>query len=277
MNDARDLVSPRGESPRPLTRRELRQRREAAAIAQASGAHLDAEPAQDAPAQTHGAPEPVVPPPGGASFGSLAGMFAGTPAQVSAQPTVLTVCTGNICRSPLAESLLRARLADLDLRVHSAGTHALVGHAMTDPAQQLARDRGVDPAIAEAHRARLLTEALLDDADLVLTMTSEHRDYALQLLPRRLHRVFPVREFARLAEGLDDAQVRAVADRAGDRPRDRLVAVVEAVANRRGGSAPKDEDVIDPYRRSTAVYEESAAQLAPALVEVERVIRAALL
>jgi protein-tyrosine phosphatase len=147
---------------------------------------------------------------------------------------------------------------------------------MTEPAQQLARDRGVEPAVADAHRARLLTEPLLDDADLVLTMTTEQRDYAVQLLPRRLHRVFPVREFARLAQDLDDTQLRAIADGAGDGPRERLVAVVEAVAGRRGGSAPKGEDVIDPYRRSMAVYEESAAQLAPALIEVERVIRAAL-
>jgi protein-tyrosine phosphatase len=160
--------------------------------------------------------------------------------------------------------------------VHSAGTHALVGHAMTDPAQQLALARGVDAAVATAHRARLLTEALLDDADLILTMTAEQRDYAVQMLPRRLHRVFPVREFARLAQGLDDAQVRAIADRAGTDPRSRLVAVVEAVSGRRGGTAPKDEDVVDPYRRTVEVYEQSAAQLTPALVEVERVIRAAL-
>lgn len=280
MNDARDLGSPRGESPMPLTRRELRLRREAAAVAEASGAHLDDRQEPDA-AAPQDAPRPSVPqtpdrPPGGASFGSLAGMFADTVRDVSAQPTVLTVCTGNICRSPLAESLLRTHLADLDIRVHSAGTHALVGHAMTEPAQQLARDRGVDPAVADAHRARLLTEPLLDDADLVLTMTTEQRDYAVQLLPRRLHRVFPVREFARLAQDLDDTQLRAIADGAGDDPRERLVAVVEAVAGRRGGSAPKGEDVIDPYRRSMAVYEESAAQLAPALIEVERVIRAAL-
>ena len=44
---------------------------------------------------------------------------------------VLTVCTGNVCRSPLAEALLRERLAPLDIRVRSAGTRALIGSAMT--------------------------------------------------------------------------------------------------------------------------------------------------
>ncbi|WP_308192542.1 hypothetical protein [Microbacterium sp. Au-Mic1] len=290
MNDASDLGTPRGESPMPLSRKELRQRREAAAIAGASGPHVDqaadgagqsptphAAGSLAVPASTEPTPtEDPTSPPGGVSFGSLAGMFAAPAEESSPRPTVLTVCTGNICRSPLAESLLRTRLAELDLRVHSAGTHGMVGHAMTDPAQKLAHDRGVDAGVTAAHRARLLTEPLLDDADLVLTMTSEQRDYAVQMLPRRLHRVFPVREFARLAQGVTDAQVRTIADRAGSDPRRRLVAVVETISDRRGGSAPKDEDVIDPYRRSTEVYEESAAQLTPALAEVERVIRAAL-
>src|SRR5690606_12746543 len=62
---------------------------------------------------------------------SLAALFASTRADLpDAQPNILTVCTGNICRSPLAEAVLASRLADLDLRVHSAGTQALVGHGM---------------------------------------------------------------------------------------------------------------------------------------------------
>ena len=132
MDDARNLGTPRGESPMPLSRRELRQRREAAAIAGASGARVDqATDAAEQPQAPHSAdsvaaaapadhatPDEPTTPPGGVSFGSLAGMFAAAAEESSPQPTVLTVCTGNICRSPLAESLLRTRLAGRDLRVH---------------------------------------------------------------------------------------------------------------------------------------------------------------
>lgn len=69
-------------------------------------------------------------------------MFARPASELSLLPTVLVVCTGNICRSPLAEALLRTRFAGSGLRVHSAGTHALPGVPMTDPAQQVARARG---------------------------------------------------------------------------------------------------------------------------------------
>src|SRR5690606_17245040 len=56
---------------------------------------------------------------------SLAALFESTHEDLpDAQPCILTVCTGNICRSPLAETVLATRLADLDVRVHSAGTQA---------------------------------------------------------------------------------------------------------------------------------------------------------
>ena len=110
---------------------------------------------------------------------------------------LLTVCTGNICRSPLAEALLRERLAPLDVRVSSAGTRALVGYGMTPEAAQLAADYGV-PEVA-AHRARFLTEGLLETPDLILAMSREHRRAIVDLAPRRLRSTFTLREFARLA------------------------------------------------------------------------------
>lgn len=193
-----------------------------------------------------------------------------------AVPRILTVCTGNICRSPLAEVVLRARLKSLGVRVHSAGTHALVDHAMPKQAQQSALELGAEPADVAAHRGRYLVEPMLLEADLVLTMAREHRDVALQLAPSRLRQVLSVREFGRLAQGLTDEQIRSAADAAGHAPADRLTAAVVAVSGMRTFGATDDDDVIDPYRQSDAVYRQAADELAPGLAQVERVARVAL-
>ena len=191
---------------------------------------------------------------------------------------VLTVCTGNICRSPPAEVLLRGSLPDLAVEVASAGTHALVGHSMPEPAQQIGIRLGADAHDAAAHEGRLLTESMLESADLVLAMSREHRARILRALPAALRRTFTVREFARRASQHPDAEIRAAAEAAGHEPRARIRAVAHLFSNSSGHSPddPADDDVIDPYRQSTEVYELSASQLQPALRTVEHVIRTTL-
>lgn len=195
-------------------------------------------------------------------------------------PTILFVCTGNICRSPMAEVVLRSRLGSLDVRIHSAGTHALVGHEMTEPAQSLAVESGGRSEDAASHAARYLVEPMLIEADLVLTMTREHRSHAVKMVPSRVSRTFTVREFARLASPISTPDARATADVAGDSPTARFAAVLQAIADRRvhtaGIADPTDDDIVDPYRRSQETYAQAAAELIPALSEVERIVRAAL-
>jgi len=87
---------------------------------------------------------------------------------------ILLVCTGNTCRSPMAEALLRSELArrGLDgIEVGSAGTGAWEGAPASEGAYLVMLERGED---LSAHRARQLTRDLVASADLVLTMSRSH-------------------------------------------------------------------------------------------------------
>lgn len=182
--------------------------------------------------------------------------------------SILTVCTGNICRSPLAEQLLRAGLAQWpDIFVASAGTASLAGHPMPEQAQSLSREFG--GAHPELHTARDLMPSHLREADLVLALAREHRREAVQMFPKALRRSFTLREFARLIEGVTDADLAAAAALDPSDHPGRLAVLVEVAASRRGmivpPAHPDDDDVTDPFRRSDAVYRASADQLVPAV------------
>lgn len=189
---------------------------------------------------------------------------------------ILTVCTGNICRSPLAEHLLRARLAPYSPVVASAGTRGLASAPMTDEAVQLAVDLGVPAEVASTHRSRFLLDAMLAQPDLILTMTRDHRREVAELAPTRLRSTFTIREFARIASSMSDDKLRAASAEGGTDAAARVRAMGMGVAAQRGLTmplaTPDDDDVIDPYGRSWQTYQLSASQLAPAIDQVVRAV-----
>ena len=191
---------------------------------------------------------------------------------------IMTVCTGNVCRSPLAQQVLAARLSDLPGVITSGGTYEMGAAPMPADAQRLAAEFGVSGDVAAAHRSQLVTSDRLASPDLVLTMAREHRRHIVSLAPSRLRSTFTVREFARLAADTSNDELRAAAA-AATTPSERVRAAVAAVAAHRGmtlpPASPDDDDVVDPYRRSWNTYQASGAQLAPALDEVVRVVRVA--
>lgn len=100
---------------------------------------------------------------------------------------IIVVCTGNICRSPIGEALLRERLRGRVEDVSSAGTGALVGYPADPMAVEVAAEHGLD---LSAHRARQATLPLLSQMDLILTMDQSHNDWLNHQYPQLRGRVY---------------------------------------------------------------------------------------
>jgi len=107
---------------------------------------------------------------------------------------VLIVCTGNTCRSPMVEGMLRASLP-LEwmgrVDVSSAGTSAWEGAPASPFAVDVLRDDGVD---ISGHRSRFLTREMIDESDLVVAMARKHRDRTLELVPSAEDKVILIGE-----------------------------------------------------------------------------------
>ena len=180
-----------------------------------------------------------------------------TPAPVA---RLLFVCTGNICRSAAAERLTRSALAELlpgaaDLvQVTSAGTRAVVDAPVHRDSALAVGERGGD---VSGFAARQLRAHLVAEADLVLTMTTEHRTAVLGLEPRALLRTFTLREAADLAE-----LVGQPGSQAGPGGRSLVQRMAAARSRREPGAV---DDVDDPVSRPLAAHREAVEVIAGCL------------
>ena len=113
---------------------------------------------------------------------------------------IIVVCTGNICRSPIAEALLRQQLSIEKIQVCSAGIAALVHHPADPLARTVALEHGLD---ISAHRAQQATGALLTGMDLILTLDQSHSDWIRIRFPQltgRTHKLGRWRDNADVAD-----------------------------------------------------------------------------
>jgi protein-tyrosine phosphatase len=167
--------------------------------------------------------------------------------------SILVVCTGNVCRSPIAEGFLRKALedalGDAAPSVASAGTAGWEGSEATPEAVAAAAELDVDIA---AHRARRLRPGMAETADLVLCMAREHRDAIVRSTPDVAGRTFTLKELVRLLERLPEG---------GPNLPSRRLAAADRLRRADPTTDDLDDDVADPLGLPLDGYRAIAAEI----------------
>ena len=114
--------------------------------------------------------------------------------------TILVICTGNICRSPMASGLLESLLRDRGVSgvtVESCGVSAWDGSPATPEGVEAAREQGLD---ISRHVARKMNRRIVESADLIVGMASEHREAVKRIAPNAAGRAFTLKELVYLLD-----------------------------------------------------------------------------
>jgi protein-tyrosine phosphatase len=170
---------------------------------------------------------------------------------------VLVVCTGNVCRSPIAEGFLRrafgAKLGANAPRVASAGTMGWTGSAADPSSVAAAAELGVD---ISGHRARELEPAEIAGSALILGMAIEHAHAVVAEVPEARSRTFTLKELVRLVESLPEVHETT--------PERRLSERVDAADRLRAqgfAGDPRDDGIMDPLGMSLEAFRAVATEL----------------
>lgn len=179
--------------------------------------------------------------------------------------TILFVCTGNMCRSPMAELYARSELNRRlgprtgDFVVRSAGTGTIDGRPMEpDSAAALQAEYGLSAAGFTSTDVR---SELLASADLVLTAERSHRHRVVDVEPAVLKRSFTIREFGRVGSAVVTAELPAELDA-------RAREVVRLAGRHRGtvrATTPTDDDIADPIGRPAPLHHAVCRQIVDAV------------
>ncbi|MFC7678613.1 low molecular weight protein arginine phosphatase [Paenibacillus sp. GCM10028914] len=179
---------------------------------------------------------------------------------------ILFVCTGNTCRSPMAEGMLRklAKGRGIALEVRSAGVAAIEGMPISSHAESVLRDQQIEDGLT----SKPLSIDLVEWADLILTLTLSHKQYAIRQFPYAADKVHTLKEYVEN----DERVLRDLQEQ------DSLLASMEMTRSLGGELLEQDKvrlielrqripsfDISDPFGGSLEDYEATAAEIRSAL------------
>ena len=170
---------------------------------------------------------------------------------------VLVVCTGNVCRSPIAEGFLRrafeAKLGANAPQVASAGTMGWTGSAADPGSVAAAAERGVD---ISGHRARELEPAEIAHSALILGMAIEHAHAVVAEVPEARSRTFTLKELVRLVESLPEVHEATPERRLSER-----VAAADRLRALGFAGDSRDDGIMDPLGMPLHAFRAVATEL----------------
>ncbi|MDN4620330.1 low molecular weight protein arginine phosphatase [Paenibacillus sp. PsM32] len=179
---------------------------------------------------------------------------------------ILFVCTGNTCRSPMAEGFMRKLASErgVDVEVRSAGVAAVDGMSVSRHADAVLKDHNIHEQLLSSS----LTGATIHWADLILTLTGSHKQHVIRNFPESAGKVYTLKEYAendhkvlRDLKELDSLYAtiemnRSLGEEVNPADRQRLIEIQQRIPS---------FDIVDPFGGSRDDYEVAAADIRNAL------------